>query len=183
MTSYIDRRAALSLLLLPLLLLGCKSAPTPAPTPATDTTPAATYPPRPTTPPAPFRIFHHANSTFTLTVPTSATDDQISALLWTLREAARAHTFDRIHIPQREVDADGSTIWFHIYRGPKCAPEKYAPGNPPCGASYHAAADYTFAPAKPNSTAPPWDQGQLLHNESPTDLWNPDAPYTPPAGS
>ena len=54
-----------------------------------------------------------------------------------------------IKIPQKEVDADGTNVWFHIYRGTKCAPEKYAPGAPPCGGSYHAAGDYTFVP-QPN---------------------------------
>jgi hypothetical protein len=164
-------------LYVPLLLIGCKSAPPPAPATA-ETTSATTYPARPTTPPAPFKIFHHANSTFTLTIPEKATDDEISALVWQLRDAARTHNFDKIKIPQKQVDADGSTVWFHIYRGPKCAPEKYAPGAPPCGASYHASGDYTFAP----HTNPPWDKGQLNPAaDHPTDLWDSDAPYTPPA--
>jgi len=167
-------RPFIPLLLLPLLLIGCKSAPTPAPAPAAETTPAATYPPRPTIPPAPFKIFHHANSTFTLTVKETATDDEISALIWQLRDAARTHSFDKVHIPQKEVDADGKTVWFHIYRGTKCAPEKYAPGEPPCGGSYHASGDYTFD----THTNPPWDKGVLLHDERPTNLWDPDAPST-----
>jgi Tfp pilus assembly protein FimV len=50
-----------------LLLIGCKSTPPSAPA-ATQPTPAATYPARPTTPPAPFKLFHHANNSFTLTV-------------------------------------------------------------------------------------------------------------------
>jgi hypothetical protein len=173
-------RPSIRLLLLPLLLIGCKSAPTPAASPAANATPATTYPPRPTTPPASFKIFHHANSTFTLTVPESATDDQIAALVWQLRDAARTRTFDKLHIPQKEVDADGSNVWFHIYRGTKCAPEKYAPGAPPCGGSYHASGDYAFAP----NTKPLWDKGQILHDpDHPTDLWDSDAPYTPPAAS
>jgi hypothetical protein len=174
-------RPSISLLLLPLLLLGCKSAPPAAPTPTTETTPAATYPARPTTPPPTFKIFHHANSTFTLTVAPNATDDQISALLWQLRDAARTHSFDRLKIPEKQVDADGSTVWFHIYRGPKCASEKYASGTPPCGPSYHAAGDYTLAPPRKTPPTPLWDQGQLNHGDAQTDLWNPDAPYTPPA--
>ena len=164
----------LLLLILPLLLIGCKSAPPPAPAPTTETASAATYPARPTTSPAPFKIFHHANSTFTLTVPEKATDDEISALIWQLRDTARTHTFDAIKIPQKEVDADGSNVWFHIYRGTKCAPEKYAPGEPPCGGSYHAAGDYTLD----THTNPPWDKGVLLHDERPTNLWDPDAPST-----
>jgi hypothetical protein len=166
------------LLLLPLLVFGCKPAPLPATAPATNSTPSISYPPRPTRPPAPFKIFHHANSTFTLTVPESATDDQLSTLLWNLHDAAHTHSFDALHIPQKQVDADGRTVWFHIYRGTKCAPEKYAPGKTPCGDSYHAAADYTLSPQK----TPPWDKGTLLHGDDhETDLWNPDAPYTGPS--
>lgn len=168
-------RPSIPLLLLPLLLYGCKSAPPPTPAPAADTTPAVTYPARPTTPPAPFKLFHHANNSFTLTVPESATDDAISALVWQFRDAARTHTFDHLHIPQKQVDADGPNVWFHIYRGTKCAPEKYAPGEPPCGGSYHASGDYSLD----THNNPPWDKGVLIHDERPTQLWNPDAPYTP----
>jgi hypothetical protein len=168
-------RPNIPLLLLPLLLIGCKSAPPPeGPKPGAMVDPAITYPARPTTAPAAFKIFHHANSTFTLTVPEKSTDDEISGLVWQLRDAARAHSFDTIKIPQKQVDADGSTVWFHIYRGAKCAPEKYAPGNPPCGGSYHAAGDYTLD----THTNPPWDKGVLLHDERPTLLWDPDATTT-----
>lgn len=171
-------------LTLPLLVAGgCKSAPpaTPAiesPAPA----PTVTYPARPTVAPAAFKIFHHGNSSFTLVVNDKADDTQLSALVWQLRDAARTHTFDSIHIAQKQVDADGKTVWFHIYRGSKCAPEKYAPGNPPCGASYHAAADYTLD----THSTPPWDKGVILHSApngdadpTPTALWDSDAPYTP----
>jgi len=162
------------------ILIGCKSVPAPA-TPAAAPAPAATYPARPTAAPAAFKLFHHGNSSFTLVVSDNATDAQLSALVWQLRDAARSHTFDTIHIPQKQVDADGKTLWFHLYRGSKCAPEKYAPGNPPCGASYHAAADYTFD----THSTPPWDKGVILHaaptadDPHPTALWDPDAPYTP----
>jgi hypothetical protein len=173
----IHRPSTTLLLFLPLLLVGCKSAPSAAPPSTVDTIPVLTYPTRPvTTLPTPFRIFHHANSSFTLTVPESATDDQISALLWQLRDAAHTRSFDAIHIPQKQVDGDGRTVWFHIYRGTKCASEKYASGKSPCGDSYHAAADYTLSPQRTR----PWDKGTLLHGEDhETDLWNPDAPYNP----
>ena len=150
------------LLLLPLLLIGCKSAPPPAPRPQ----PPKPPPPQPT-PRAPPPHPPPSKSSTTPTPPSpspspeTATDDEISALVWQLRDAARTHTFDKIHIPQKQVDADGSNVWFHIYRGPKCAPEKYAPGNPPCGASYHAAGDYSLD----THTNPPWDKGVLLHGE------------------
>lgn len=162
-----------------LLFAGCKSSPPAAPTPVSPApAPTATYPARPTAAPAAFKIFHHGNSSFTLTVSEKATDDQLSALVWQLRDAARTLAFDAIHIPQKQVDADGKTVWFHIYRGPKCAPEKYAPGAPPCGAAYHAAADYTFD----THSATPWDKGVILHSADdphPALLWDPDAPYTP----
>src|ERR1017187_7292593 len=127
-------RPSIPLLLLPLLLIGCKSEQLP-PTTMTVTLHAAAsaYPPRPTTPPAPFKLFHHANSSFTLVVKETASDDAIAALVCQLRDAARTPTFDALHIPQKQVDSDGSNVWFHIYRGTKCAPEKYAPGEPPCG--------------------------------------------------
>ena len=174
-------RSSIPLLLLaaPLLLIGCKSAPTPTPVPATDTTPAVTYPPRPTTPPAPFQVFHHGNNSFTLVVKETATDDEITALVWQLRDAARARSFDRLHISQKQVDAYGPTVSFHIYRGTKCAPEKYAPGEPPCGGSYHASGDYTLD----THTNPPWENGVLLHGEDRTNLWDADATSTTPSPS
>src|ERR1019366_2178402 len=79
-------------------------------------------------------------------------------------------------IPQKQVDADGPTVWFHIYRGAKCAPEKYAPGEPPCGGSYHASGDYTLD----THTNPPWENGVLLHGEDRTSLWDADAPPAHP---
>jgi hypothetical protein len=161
------------------LLMGCHSSPSAAPPTSSPTpAPAATYPARPTAAPATFKVFHHGNSSFTLVVNEKATDDQLSALVWQLRDSARTHAFDSIHIPQHQVDADGKTVWFHIYRGTKCAPEKYAPGTPPCGTSYHAAADYTLD----THSTPPWDKGVILHSVDdphPTLLWDPDAPYTP----
>jgi hypothetical protein len=166
-------------LALPLLVLGCKS--TPAPAPAAEAKPAApaiTYPARSTTAPAPFKVFHHYDSSYTLTTPDKATDDQLAAIVWQIRDAARAHTIDSLHVPgltQKDVDAGGNNVWFHIYRGPKCATEKYTEGKIPCGASYHASADYTFS--KVNNQ--PWDKGVLLHDEKETALWNTEAPYTP----
>ena len=168
--------AAHATLALPLLLLGCK--PNPTPTPKTEAASAATPAPIPTTPrptatPAPFKLFHYYNNSFTLTTPDDATDDQIAALVWQLRDAARTHTLDKLKLSQKDVDAS-STNWFHIYRGTKCASEKFTTGKLPCEASYHATGDYTY------SSKPVWDRGILIHNEKETQLWNPDAPYTPP---
>src|SRR5215469_14943110 len=120
-----------ALIALVLLLPGCNST-TSTPSLKTDaTSPAASTPttPRPTAAPAPFKLFHYYNNSFTLTTPNNATDDEIAALVWQLRDAARNHTLDKLHLSQKDVDA-GTTTWFHIYRGTKCASEKYTEGKP-----------------------------------------------------
>lgn len=155
------------------VMLGCKSAPTPTPAPSTPIAAKSTYPPRPTTPPPPFRVFHTTDNSITLVTDANATDDQIAAILYQLHDAARNHTFDQLHIPQKFVDARDPMIWFHIYRGPKCADEKYTTGKLPCGPSYHAAADYTLGSFSNKNR----DDGVLLHgDDKQTELWNPDAP-------
>ena len=158
-----------------LLLLGCNS--TPIHTSTTTTTQPQT--PRPTTPPPPFTLFHQTNDSFTLVTTPTATDDQISAILFQLRDAAHTHAFDALHIPQKLVGARDPMVWFHLYRGTKCAAEKYTDGKLPCGPSYHAAGDYTFGGGAHHD----WDSGVLLpKTDSPTDheiqLWPPGSPYT-----
>ena len=120
---------ALSLTMLTLCAIGCTSTPKPKPSPTPSATITAT-PTRPTTPPPPIKLFHQTADSITLTTTPDATDQQISAILWQLRDAAHNHTFDALHIPQKLIDARSPNIWFHLYRGPKCAPEKYAPGVP-----------------------------------------------------
>jgi hypothetical protein len=154
------------------LTLGCKSAPAPTPAPPQPAVAKSAYPLRPTTPPPPFRVFHTTDNSITLVTVPNATDDQISAILWQLHDAARAHTFDDLLISQRLVDARNPIIWFHLYRGPKCANEKYTTGTLPCGPSYHAAGDYTLG----GFTNKNHDEGLLLHGEDhQTELWNPDS--------
>ena len=162
------------------LVLGCESPPRPTPKPITTAQTTTAYPPRPTTPPPPFHLFHATNDSFTLVTLPTATDDQISAILYQLRDAAHTHTFDRLGIPQKLVDARDPMVWFHLYRGPKCAPEKYTDAKLPCGPSYHAAGDYTFGGGAHHD----WDSGVLLQptetNENhQTQLWNPNTPYKP----
>ena len=159
-------------------LLGCNSTTVRTISTITTTQPQTT---RPTTPPPTFKLFHQTPDSFTLVTLPTATDDQISAILWQLRDAAHTHTFDALHIPQKVVDARDPMVWFHLYRGPKCAPEKYTDGKLPCGPSYHAAGDYTFGGGPHHD----WDSGVLLpKTDSPTDhetqLWSPGSPYTPP---
>jgi hypothetical protein len=153
-------------------ICGCKSATSLAPTTIQKQT--ATYPPRPTTPPPSFKLFHQTTNTLTLTVPETATDTDIAALLYQLHDAAQSHSFDTLHLPQKLIDARDPIVWFHIYRGAKCASEKYTSGTLPCGGSYHAAGDYTLG----DFTHPNRDDALLLHHdpESETQLWNPDTP-------
>jgi hypothetical protein len=156
------------------LLLGCKPTPPPTPTPKTQQPPAPT---RPTTAPTAFKLFHQTADSFTLVTAPTATDDQISAIIWQLRDAAHAHTFDTLHIPQKLVDARDPMVWFHIYRGSKCAAEKYTSGKLPCGASYNAAGDYTFGGGADHQ----WDDGVLIHDENhQTELWAAGSPYKQP---
>jgi hypothetical protein len=154
------------------LFVGCKStAPSVSPVPAS-TTGTAQYPPRPTVPPPAFKVFHHDASSITLVTEDSATDAEIESILWQLRDAAQAHSFDKLGIPQKLVDARNPIVFFHLYRGSKCASEKYTSGALPCGASYHAAGEFTLGGFSNHDRA----DGALLHDEDhQTELWNPDA--------
>ncbi len=158
------------------ITLGCNSKPAAPPT-TQHAEQQPQYPARPTVPAPPFRVFHQTSDSLTLTTDPNATDDGIIALIYQLRDAAHAHTFDSLHLPQKFVDARKPIVWFHIYRGKECAAEKYAPGKPPCGPSYHAAGDYTLG----SYANPLWDNGILLHNTNEkgdgpeTPLWNPNA--------
>jgi len=151
---------------------GCKTAPAPSTAPVQ---PAATvqYPARPSIATPAFKVFHHDASSITLVTKENATDAEIETLIWELHDAARAHAFDKLKIDQKWVDARDPMMWFHIYRGSKCASEKYAGGAPPCGGSYHAAGDYTLG----GFTNRDRDDGVLLEGDGrSTQLWNPDAP-------
>lgn len=158
-----------------LAVLGsCKSTPAPTPAPSTPVVTKPAYSPRPTITPPPFKVFHTTDNSITLVTDANATDDQIAAIIWQLHDAARSHTFDKLHIPQTFVDKRDPMIWFHIYRGAKCASEKYTTGTLPCGASYHAAGDYTLG----SFSNKDHDDGVLLHDENhQTELWNPDASH------
>jgi hypothetical protein len=153
---------------------GCKSSAPPAPvTQATAQTDAATYPPRPSVAPPAFKVFHQDNDTYTLVTKADASDDEISALMWQFRDATRSHGFDALHLSQKFIDARKPTVWFHVYRGAKCANEKFTKGKLPCKAAYHGAGDYTLGDYK--NTA--WNMGVLRHADgSETQLWNADAP-------
>jgi hypothetical protein len=160
-----------SVLAVSFLLLSCKSQPdstTATTKPANQDGPAQRRP----TPPPPFHLYHQTNDTLTLVTTPNATNDQIAAILYQLRDAAVTHTFDTLHLPQKFIDARSPIVWFHIYRGPRCADEKYTTGKLPCGASYHAAADFTYGSFhNPNRT----DGDLVIDQNHSTELWNPDA--------
>jgi hypothetical protein len=153
-----------------LLAAGC-SKPVPVPAPA-KAAPAANHPARPSVTAPAFKLFHQTDNTLTLVTDEHATDEQVEAIAWQLRDAANSHTFDALHLPQKFIDARSPIMWFHIYRGAKCASEKYTTGKYPCGASYHAAGEFTLGSFKePNRT-----DGELVIDENrSTALWDPNA--------
>ena len=164
-------------LALMLAIAGRKSSPAPTPAPSTPVIAKSAYPPRPTVAPPPFKVFHTTDNSITLVTDANATDDQIAAIIWQLHDAARNNTFAALHFPQQVqqlIAKRDPMIWFHIYRGPKCASEKYTTGALPCGPSYHAAGDYTLGSFSNKNH----DDGVLLHAEDKqTELWNPDASH------
>jgi hypothetical protein len=161
-----------------LLVLGCKSG--------TQTNPAAIakgpmaepayrFPARPTVPAPAVKIFHQDEDTYTLVTKPDATDDEISALIWQFRDAAHTRTFTALHLDQKFIDARKPTVWIHVYRGAKCANEKFTTGKYPCGAKYNGAGDYTLG----SYTNSLWDDGVLHHSDgTESKLWDPDAPPT-----
>ena len=159
-----------------LVLTACSSAPKPASSAPADTASGPHYSARPTIATPSFKVFHHDASTFTLVTKDNATDGEIEAIIWQIRDDAHAHSLDKLGISQKAIDEHKPTAWFHIYRGTKCASEKYASGEPPCGGSYHAAGDYTFG----SSVNANWDDGILRNAEGQElPLWDSEAPYKP----
>jgi hypothetical protein len=123
-------------------------------------------------------VVHHDASSFTLVTKEDASDAEIESLVWQLRDAARSHEFGALKIDQVVVDKRDPIVWFHIYRGAKCASEKYTSGAYPCGPSYHAAADFTLGSFKdPNRTEATLNQDEA----HPTELWDPDTQESPAA--
>jgi hypothetical protein len=152
-------------------IAGCHSAPAPPPS-TSAAQPTSTYPTPPAAPPPTFKLFHQSPDTLTLVTTETATNDQIAAIIYQLRDAANSHTFDALHLPQTLIDKRSPIIWFHIYRGAKCASEKYTTAKLPCGASYHAAGEFTLGGFNnPNRT----DGDLVIDEDHQTQLWNPDA--------
>jgi hypothetical protein len=140
--------------------------------PVQDGVSSATYPARPAVAAPAVKVFHQDEDTYTLVTKANATDEEIEAILWQLRDAARAHRFDALHLSQRFVDTRKPSVWFHVYRGTRCADEKFVKGEYPCGAKYNGAGDYTLGAYND----PGWDNA-VLHKADGTEvqLWNSDA--------
>ena len=158
-----------------LVVAGCKtSTATVAPESKTATqAQVPAYPPRPGSVAPAFKIFHQDDDTYTLVTKADASDEEIEAILWQFRDAVRTHGFDALHLSQKFVDTRKPSIWFHVYRGPKCANEKFVKGKYPCGAKYNGAGDFTLG-AYNN---PGWNEGILHHPDgSESQLWNSEAP-------
>ena len=160
-----------------LLVAGCKTASPPPASQGADMQlaahPSAAFPARPSVAPPAFKVFHQTDNSITLVTKGDASDDEVAAIVWELRDAARAHSFDKLGISQKFVDARNPMVWIHIYRGAKCASEKYTTGKLPCGAAYHAAGDYTLGGFHDKDH----DDGVLLKDENhEVHLWNPNAP-------
>ena len=150
-------------------LAGCNNS-TATPQPAR-TAEVYHFPERPAVTPPAFKVAHQDNDTYTLVTKADATDDEMEAIVWALRDAARGHGLDALHLSQKFVDARKPTVWFHVYRGAKCASEKYTKGPLPCEAAYHGAGDYTLG----SYTNAAWDSGVLNHADgSMTQLWDSD---------
>ncbi len=174
-SSSICRCNAIAVVAFCLLLQGCTSK-TEQPSGAAQTSvvPQVQVPPRPSVGPATFKVFHKSDTTYTLIVPENSTDEQVESLIWQLRDAAHARTLDQLRLSQKMVDDRKPLVWFHIYRGSKCASEKYADGPPPCGGSYHAAGDYTYGGYANRET----DNGSIFHGEDhETQLWDSEKVY------
>jgi hypothetical protein len=159
------------------LLAGCKETPARNASAVSPQAQVVQYPARPSLAPPAFKVFHHDATTITLVTKEDASDAEIESLIWELRDATHARALDKLKISQKMIDDRSPIVWIHVYRGAKCASEKYASGTPPCGASYHAAGDYTYGGYTNHNR----DDGVLLHDEDhEIELWNPDAPYAAP---
>jgi hypothetical protein len=160
--------------LLAMLAAGCKTSQSSAPVaPSKTAEPAAVYPARPTVKPPAFKVFHTHDSIVTLVTKQDATDEEIESLIWELRDAAHARTLDALKVSQKMVDERSPIVWFHIYRGTKCAAEKYADGPLPCGNRYNGAGDYTYGGYANKEL----DRGVIRDGDKESELWDPEKVY------
>jgi hypothetical protein len=157
-----------------MLASGCKSSQPAAPvTQSKAAEPAVVNPVRPTVKPPSFKVFHTHDSVITLVTKPDATDEEIEAIVWQLRDAAHARTLDSLKVSQKLVDDRKPLVWFHIYRGTKCAAEKYADGALPCGNHYNGAGDYTYGGYANKEL----DRGVIRDGDKETELWDSEKVY------
>jgi hypothetical protein len=156
------------------LIAGCKSGLAPkVVAPQKTIEPASVYPTRPAVVAPVFKVFHVHDAVVTLVTKTDATDDEIEAILWELRDAAHAKTLNKLKVSQKMVDDRAPLVWFHVYRGTKCAAEKYADGDLPCGNRYNGAGDYTYGGYANKEL----DRGVIRDGDKETELWDAEKVY------
>lgn len=159
---------------LAMLATGCKSPQPAAPAEQSKATePVAFYPARPSVKAPAFKVFHTHDSIITVVTKQDATDEEIESLIWELRDAAHARTLDALKVSQKMVDERAPLVWFHIYRGPKCAAEKYADGDLPCGNRYNGAGDYTYGGYANKEL----DRGVIRDGDKEMELWDAEKVY------
>ncbi len=108
----------------------------------------------PTTPPPAFRLYRFkfdekiGASIISYVAPPNTTDDQIKSLVWLFREKVRSQKFRDISINQPTSSNFGKRGYLQgilsIYRGEKCAGEKFSDAEGPCGDGDHDAAYYQW---------------------------------------
>ena len=153
---------------------GCKSSqPAASVAQSKAAEPAAVYPVRAMVKPPAFKVFHTHDSVITLVTRPDATDEEIESLIWELRDAAHARTLAALKVSQKMVDERAPLVWFHIYRGTKCAAEKYADGELPCGNRYNGAGDYTYGGYANREL----DRGVIRDGDKETELWDAEKVY------
>src|ERR1700712_720487 len=114
---------------LALALTGCNSQKPATPAPITQAQPPATL--RPAIAPPPFRVFHTTDTSITLVTKPNATDDEITSLIWQLRDAAHTHSLDKLKINQQLVDARKPTRLVPHLPRPQMRPRKVRRRPPP----------------------------------------------------
>ena len=116
-------------------------------------------PPRPTAITTALRRLPTTDNSITLVTgsPMPPTTRSLPSLVSPRRRVAQTTPSSALHISQQLVDKRDLMIWFHIYRGPKCAAKSTPPANSPAAPATTPPADYTPAASRtrPRRRRPP----------------------------
>ena len=136
-----------------------------------NSSPAAIYAPV-------FTVLYQDKSLVTMTVPPKTSDEEVSNLIWLLRDAAHSRSLASIGISETLVESRDPIVTFEIYRNAKCAPEHYGKGKRPCGEADHDSAFYMFG----NFADRDGDGATIFDGPNETEgiqLWVVNTPYEP----